>query len=424
MQNHKKHTSIKARILRLGIINIIVAMTSLTAVSTLLIATILNNLFTEEGTALISSYSSMFNNTLSTLKQDIEQFAEDTAMVDERKTIAERKAYLNTLAGHTIYKDFSIAYEDGTTYNDTDISDRVYFQEALKGHTYVSSPVIRKTDGSTVIMVGTPVKVDGFKGILYGAIDATILSAGFSDIKYGSDSDVFVVNSDSQIVAAINAEGVEQLSQLKDSTLLSCLTEDSGTIHHDDYLVSYSRLALSDDWYLIIRMHMSFVTGVLLQCVAVTIACGLLLLAIDIVVCKNVANKLSMPIKQVTTRLISLAAGDIHSSIEISFRGDETEDLVKSLHTTLANMKLYIDDTSDRLESLAGGDLTASTDVQYAGDFKKLKSALDDFQDHLRSSFGQIVNAVDSVHQGASQISDGAQHLSEISITQASSAGA
>lgn len=417
-----KRTSIKARILRLGIINIIVAMTAITLVSSILIAVILNNLFTDEGVSLAASYSSMFNNTITTLRESIEQLSGNEKMVDEKLSLEERKQYLTELASHTLYKDFSIAYEDGSTYNNTNLSDRKYFQEALKGSTYVSAPVTRKTDGSTVIMVGTPIIVPGFKGVLYGAIDASTLSAGFDTVNYGDESDIYVLNQDNQIIASMDVDSVNNLETFADTVLFNKFIGDSGTINHSGYLTTYHALSDTDGWYLVVRMNANFITSVILQCMAVIVVLAMLLLLLDSFICSAVATKLSRPITEVTKRLTSLAEGDLNTSAEISFRKDETEDLANALSTTLSNLKMYISDVSGRLKLLASGDLTTQPNAEYTGDFIVLRTSLDEFQGHLNSSFKQITDAVDSLHNGASQISEGAQHLSETATMQAAAA--
>lgn len=85
--------------------------------------------------------------------------------------LVERQKNLETLAKTALFKDYSIAYHDGTTYNGTDISDREYFQKAYnEDQIAISPPVIRKTDGSVTTMMAAPTKYSGMKYVIYGGL--------------------------------------------------------------------------------------------------------------------------------------------------------------------------------------------------------------------------------------------------------------
>ena len=95
------------------------------------------------------------------ISTQIQNAARSNIIAGDSIPMETKKKNLVSLAKSTVFKDFSISDGNGKTYNDTDISDRDYFIEAMKGKTYISSPIIRKTDGSLTIMVGTPIEIDG-----------------------------------------------------------------------------------------------------------------------------------------------------------------------------------------------------------------------------------------------------------------------
>lgn len=417
-----RKTTIRARLMRLGVINIIVAASVMIFTSTLLQYIGMDESFQSEGESLASAYGSMINNNIDTMLQDITQFANDPKMVDESIPLDERKAYLAELASHTVYKDMSIAYSDGKTYNDTDLSQRKYWQEAMKGNTYISSPVSRLTDNSTVIMVGTPLHIEGFSGVLYGAIDATTLSSGFNELSYGYGADLLVIDPAGQIVASTDSSQILNLES--DTELLSLIPADKdyGNIESNGSLISFYRITDSDGWTLVVRSPRAYVIHKVLNTSIITVICGLILLVIDVIICRSIAEKISTPIKQITTRMKSLSDGDIYSPCEITYRADETGELATCTTETISHLQTYIGDIDARLQKLAEGDLTANSTINYIGDFIKLKESLNQFQKALHKSMDDINTSVENLHNGASQISESSQHLSENAITQAEAA--
>ena len=416
----EKRTSVKARILRLGIINVVVALSVVLAVSSVLTWLTVTNDYNSEGTSLSKAYSSMLDNTFSTLKQDIEQFASEPSIVDESLSLDVRKANLAELASHTIYKDLSIAYADGHTYNDTNLSERKYFQEAMKGTTYISSPVKRLTDGSTVIMVGTKMNVDGFDGVLYGAIDATTLSQGLDAVDFGTKSDTLVLDANAQVVAGSDTKLVTDLST--DEILRNAISDEFGSMYLENNLVFYTQLTDVDDWYLFIRTDSSAISNRIWNNIAGILIVSIILTIIDFFICVSVARKLSSPIVGITERLRSLADGDIYTPCNIEGRNDETGDLIEITKTMLSSLESYIHDIDSRLDELSKGNLLVSSDITFKGDFEGLDKALVSFQKDLHDQLSEIRDSVEQLRNGASQIAAGSQNLSEISISQAQAA--
>ncbi len=117
--------------------------------------------------------------------------------------LVERQKNLETLAKTALFKDYSIAYHDGTTYNGTDISDREYFQKAYnEDQIAISPPVIRKTDGSVTTMMAAPTKYSGMKYVIYGGLDSTMFSNGLDKIDMGNGSNIIVLDRNGQVIAA------------------------------------------------------------------------------------------------------------------------------------------------------------------------------------------------------------------------------
>ncbi|MBZ4670970.1 MAG: hypothetical protein JG769_1274 [Oscillospiraceae bacterium] len=149
-------TSIKSRILRTVLISSVLVGFLISAIScgTLFKLLIDNN--DQDASLMAKAYSLNVKYAMDTIKAQIENVAKNEHITDQTLSLEQRKKILAEAAKGTVFSDFSVSDEKGKTYNNTDISEREYFKQAMNGNTYISSPVIRKTDVKLTIMVGTP----------------------------------------------------------------------------------------------------------------------------------------------------------------------------------------------------------------------------------------------------------------------------
>lgn len=83
-------------------------------------------------------------------------------------------------------------------------------------------------------------------------------------------------------------------------------------------------------------------------------------------------------------------------------------------------LKGYIGEISVTLEAISDGNLKVETGQNYVGDFVSIKESLDEILKKLNGTMSQIMKSTDYVSNGASQMSAGAQSLSQGSVEQAS----
>lgn len=141
-----RKTSIRARILRMCIISVASVVTILMAAIVTMIYNAYDASYQNQADSLAAAYCQMFRNNIENLQLNIQSVQSRTDVLDETIPLEERKAKLADLASTSILKDFSVAYGDGTTYNNTDLTQREYFQTAMKGSYAISAPVVRLTE--------------------------------------------------------------------------------------------------------------------------------------------------------------------------------------------------------------------------------------------------------------------------------------
>ncbi len=423
-----KKTTIKARILRLSIISILVLSILLVSLASILIFNAYDESYRKQALSLANSYSQTIQTNIENLQDDLNAAASNLMIFNDAVPADTRMSHLASLAATSHFKDFSIARSDGTTLNDTNISDREYFQSAMRGEYYVSSPVVRKTDNSVTTMVAGPsVTYNNEQYVVYGGLDSLYFSRGLSSIDMGAGSTVSVIDKYGQIVASSTPSQVEALAnytEVPDPALQAfareMLENEEGIAHYTyggtDYMAVYQKIEGTDGWTIAVSANYSEVVAkVVLDIIICLVLSGTLIL-VNIIVTLKVSNKISNPLTMSTKRLVLLSQGDVKTPFENHAPNDETRILSQSLVDTVQTLRLYIEDISSVLSALAAGDLTVSSTLEYKGDFQEIGTSLREISNALNRAFSTVKESMVSIQSGATQVAAGAQTLSTTAL--------
>lgn len=120
-------------------------------------------------------------------------------------------------------------YTDGTI---IDLHDRKYITETLKGNVTFSDVIVSRATQTSVIMVGVPIKDNGYiKGALIAQLDADFLS-DFADTRgYGIDGRAYIISSNGCLLSRPELEKIDGIYYLSDLT-----ENDSRYIHLAEFV--------------------------------------------------------------------------------------------------------------------------------------------------------------------------------------------
>ncbi len=427
-----RETKIKYRILRLGLISVAVCVVALMILMSITTILSYNNSYKNQTAAIAKAYENAIINTISSLTLEINSAANDAVIFNQTIPIDVRKNRLQELASPTLFKDLAVAYKDGKTYNDTDISDREYFQDALNGKISISSPVIRKTDNSVTTMMAAPAEFNGEQYVVYGGLDATVFSSGLENIDLGKNSSVIVLDKYGQVVASSDGDSVNNMTNFLESEnggikklAQEMLKGEEGSLYYNNgsnnMLAHYMPIEGTDGWTIAVSANFDDVITSVLIDLGLGVILSLLLMTFGTFVSIKVARYISKPIVSSSERLKLLSEGDITTPFNIDALNDETYVLEQSLYDTVERLHTYINDISEVLEKLADGDLTATSRLEYKGDFAAIGKSLNKISASLNSAMTAVKNSVSNIRSGASQVAEGSQSLSETAIREAES---
>lgn len=421
----KRKTKIKYRVMRLGIISVIVSSVVLTIASTIITQAIQVAKFDEELESLSDAYVTNISSLTNTIKMQIESTAAYPKLVDTSLSDAEIKKILEELATTTYFHDFSIANPDGTTMNNTNISEREYFQRALNGETFISSPVVRLTDSSITTMVGTKMP-DG--RVLYGALESELFSNGLKS-KTDDSRLVLVLDKDGMVIASSDPSLVEEQKNYyadKDE-VYGDLSEKMINGENGNYKLSrdgescgsyFQTIDNSNGWSICVIGSYSDALNGVSKAILISAGMSILLIVIEIIVAFKVAGKITGSVSYSAERLNLLSYGDIHSDAEVKYTNDETEDMTSSLSLAVSKLRQYINTITENLQGMANGDFSISNDMEFNGDFVKISDAFSEINDTLGKLITEINIAASDVLKGVRQISNDSAALADGSTKQ------
>lgn len=430
-----KKSGIKGIIMRLSIIPALAVGVSLMLVSSGVSFSLILSQYSEEGSALAAAYATSVENLVDDLCDDLSIVEKDTDTVNESLSLDERKAVLDEDANMGKFKDFSISYSDGKTYNDTDISERDYFKNAMDNKSYyVSSPVFRMTDNSLTIMMGKYFSANGQDYLAYGGLDVDTFNKIIEKVHFGTGGVCYILDKDGMIIASSDDSAAPVMTVIKDSedSLYSGIASfademiagKSGServpFGGERFVFCYEPISGSEGWSIAVGTSTSPIVSsiVTISTIFITILVVCSFLIVFVVTWRT--KKLCKPITACSERLTALSLGDIDSPAPECSEKNEIKDMSDALGSTIETLTGYIGDIRRVLSAIAQGDLTTAPAAEYLGNFSEIKDALSNIAQSLRATMAEVSRSSVEVREGAAQLSEGATSLSQNAITQAS----
>jgi len=429
----KKKRTIRSRLMMLSAIPVLAACVILVVIYIVVSYDRYMSMYNDEGLALSEAYASSIEHTIESLSQQFDVVDKNANIVDESIPLDERKAMLIEAATTSNFKDFAIAYSSGKTYNDTDISEREYFKQAMATRgAYVSSPVVRKTDNSITIMMGKYFSANGENYVVYGGLDAATFSNLIKEVHYEENGIAFIMDKDG-IIVGTSTQSVPQLTELQGDHNLGksitaaaakILASKSGnvefTINNTDYISGYTQIDSVEGWYIITATPKQPVLSSITTAAAMIIVVAILATITAVVVTSLRIKNIAGPIAETAARMQKMAEGDVTSPAQVYRTNDEIETMSEAADNLVRNMSGIVGDMSAVLASISQGDLTAQTSVEYPGDFVQIEVAMKNILTALNGIMADVDMSSAEVLTGSNQMAEGSQALADGTTRQAS----
>ncbi|MCM1048766.1 MAG: methyl-accepting chemotaxis protein [Clostridiales bacterium] len=400
----------------------------------------------------ISAVSKTINNTsdvaanyVSAALQQYVAIAYETGSIarlaDPEKSVEEKAAILNQrIADHDFDGGYILDSNGIDIISGTDFSSMAFFEEGMKGNTYISTPVYNEASKSVFYVVSAPLWEGGIPGTTpVGVIaympDGEFLNDIMRSIQVGDGGTAFMLDKNGITIADIDSSlvGVENSVALGDTNpKLKKYSEickemvkgenGTGTYSYNGKtkVVAYSPVPQTDGWSIGVAAIRNNFLGMLYLALALTVV---FVIAFTLIGIKNgiaLGKAVAEPLNVAVDRLKLLAEGDIHSEVPEPTENDETALLLNSMKETMLELHTIIEDVIKDLAELADGNFKISVDEDYRGDFVHISESFRAIISSLSTAMREIDDNTESVRKGSMDLAGASQLLAEGATDQAS----
>lgn len=312
---------------------------------------------------------------------------------------------------------------DGNTY-----SDRTYFQEALKGNTCISDPLVSKVTGKLTTIISAPLWEDTSakkaSGCVYVVPNEEFMNDIIRSINISENCSAYVVNSDGKIIAGYSMDDVKNNTTIQDFdkldfSLLAPIRykDEAGT---KMYAIT-APLGINN-WHVVIKApEKDFLMGAYSASSFVILFSGITL-AFGSIISISLGRKIGKRISDCSTRLKTFSEGDLHTEVPDIESNDETRTMIESSKSAISALNNVTQDISRILGEISNGNLAVDVNKgaeYYIGDLAPLLNSIKNIKTRLIKIMMEINNAGDHVAVGAENVAQGAQALSQGAVEQA-----
>lgn len=292
---------------------------------------------------------------------NINLLAEQKDVTNPDLSVSEKLASLSNAVEKYGYLKIGIADLDGNMVytNDTsaNISDREYFQQAMKGITNISDPLMSRTENKIAVISAAPIYINGkIAGVLATMKDGDYISKLVTDIQVGDSGYAFMLNGEGVKIAHVNQALVDNLDNdlenvktnngLREIAALEQKMVD-GESGVGEYTYNGERKYLAycsvegTDWSIGVNVPRSEVLSELYILIGVIGVITILFITIAIVITFKIAGNISKGIKTAILYLSPVANGDFTAVILPKHldRKDEIGDMIRAVNATQNSMK-------------------------------------------------------------------------------------
>ncbi len=382
----------------------------------------------------ITSYKNLAEDLGMTARLD-----NDTVSAEEKKAIIDERVRVNELTGGGVLDRTGVDIFTGEN-----CGDETYFQEAMKGHTYVTEPMISDDESSIEIRIAAPLWKEGLHGtevtgviclvpdenFLNDIMVATNVSANGS--AYMTDGQGVVIahkdfdlvkKKDNTIEAAKTDSSLKTLAKLEQKMIAGETGFGSYRYGGVKKIMAFTRVENSNNWSIAITAPVSDFNRETIVGIIITILIMLISIAVAVVTVRKLADNIGTPIHQCAERLSALANGDLHSGIPEITTKDEVLILANATQGIVSGMEKIIRDVHYILEEMSGNNFAVHSKAResYVGDFENILQSVRAIKYSLSETLNHIKESSDQVGLGSSQLAESAQSLAEGATDQAAS---
>ncbi|MDC7218479.1 MAG: methyl-accepting chemotaxis protein [Spirochaetales bacterium] len=328
------------------------------------------------------------------------------------------------------------AHSNEDSVHSLNLSDREYFQEALKGKTSLSKTITSKVTGMTIFVIASPIYNDGTNdiiGVLYGSVNFLDFSRQFIDsIKVGKEGYGYMTNSEGLFLAHPDQSLVLNYNIAEDEFGQRILKERNGSFEYEWQgnlkMASFAEIP-STGWIVVAGVEETDLLSSVYSMRNKSIVSGILVLLVISLTIFVVLQKILKSVKAVAAHTESLSEGegdlsyrlDIKSSDEVGFLAIKFNEFLDALTHIIRNIqegtRSTVDIKNSLDESVAHTTKSFETIDSHMGEITNLSKELDgalessvvemkDVSNNIATLSEQVVDQTAAVEESTAAVNE------------------
>ena len=367
-----------------------------------------------------------------------------TQLSDAQTSTQIKQELINNRARVHGFQRGNILDADGNSiFDGNNYADRTYYQEAMKGKTFISEPLISKVTGEFTVIIAAPIWANGVPesrvvGIVYFVPIGTFLNDIVNSIHVSNGSGAYILNGSGTTIAHPNMEKVtteeNPIENAKTDASLKALAKLSqkminGENGFGSYLyeaqvkvLAYAAIAGTNHWSIGISAPITDFLGSTMMSIAITVIVTIATLIISTKITRSLAKDIGEPLMLCAERFKKLAEGDLHTPMPEATSDDEIGQLIQASATLKSDLTDVIEDIKYVLAEFSQGNFAVESQNSeyYKGDYEEIIEALRALRDIMSETIYHIDESAEQVSAGSVQLAHNSQSLADIANEQAS----
>jgi methyl-accepting chemotaxis protein len=388
--------------------------------------------------------SQLIDEKLSTQISNISIVSMDTKLSDMNPSKSNKVVVLDRYKKHFGFSDLILTDKEGEVIGyKYSVKDKEFFTKAMEGHTFITTSLQRKNNGSANFVIAAPmykganVETNEIIGVLIATLPLDYFIDLMNSMKLDEDSTAYIIdnegsvvmhNDEEKILSGFNAiKELENDKSLKKQALLEhkMISGEEGQgvakINKRSQLVSYYPLTIND-WSIAITVPV----GVFMNAIYVMFIIGamitFMLIVVGILSAKQVVEDSIEPITKCSEILKELTKGNL--DIEIPSVNTKTVESLELYNSALELQKTnnkIINDTASILGAISNKDLTIGSEIgktSYTGSYENIYLSMKQLKVSMTEFVKLITESFRSIETGSKQLSDASADIAEGSTLQ------
>lgn len=385
----------------------------------------------------LTNSASLIGTTIGTRLQDYLKTVSvigQSPVLSNDNSLTSRLSYVNSYAENYQLPYANILDAKGVSIRDgIDFSDCAYVQNALNGTASISELTLDLYTNEYGINIAAPIydqSTSNISGVVYLHMSLSDIANILDQFDYGASGYAFIVDSTGTVIehptqSYINQYNLHlQTNGLADvANTIKAHKTGIGKYHINgkDMTCAFAPIPTDNNWTLVITTTTYSLEREALKFANILVVIDLFAIAIAIGMSSFLSRYISGPIVKMQKALTNISSGDFSTQIVKSKRKDEIGILQNSSASLVETLSDIIGKTNFILESISTYDLTISDMPAYPGEFDTLSTSVNRIKHMLTQLIIQVQLSVNNVENGAQQLTEAANLLSEGAVTQSNS---